>query len=196
MPNHPLAQQLLAACGVPLAAPSANRSGKISPTEAAHVAQELGDKVSFILDGGPCRVGVESTVVDISGPQPVLLRHGGITPKQLAEAGLHGLGTAQAGHALHSPGMLASHYAPGKPLRLNAQSAEKHEALLGFGHAPHATLNLSPSADVQEAAANLFRMLRALDAMTQYAGIAVMPIVHEGLGLAINDRLARAACRE
>ena len=196
MPNHPLALHLLEECGVPLAAPSANRSGKISPTDAAHVAQELGDKVSIILDGGACRVGLESTVVNMTSTPPQLLRPGGVTSAQLAQAGFTALAQPQPAAALHSPGMLASHYAPGKPVRLNAQAAEAGEALLGFGPAPLATLNLSHAADTQEAAANLFRMLRALDAMAEYRAIAVMPIPNTGLGSAINDRLMRAAHRE
>ena len=193
MPDHPLAQALLAAYGRPLAAPSANRSGAVSPTTAAHVAQSLGPDAALILDGGPCRVGVESTVLDLSGPVPLLLRPGGLAVETL-EAVLGerpGRPELLPGTAPRAPGMLASHYAPGLPVRLDAEAAAPGEALLGFGPGP-ATLNLSPSGDPTEAAANLFAMLRALD-RAEFTAIAVRPIPESGLGLAINDRLRRAA---
>ncbi|WP_173985332.1 L-threonylcarbamoyladenylate synthase [Magnetospirillum sp. SS-4] len=193
MPDHPVALALIAAAGRPLAAPSANRSGAVSPTEAGHVAECLGGRVALILDGGPCRVGVESTVLDLSGDRPAVLRPGGIEVETLeAVLGLalpHG---ADRPDAPRSPGQMESHYAPGLPVRPDAAFAESGEALLGFGPAEAATLNLSPSGDLEEAAANLFAMLRALD-RPEYGGIAVMPIPRYGLGLAINDRLRRAA---
>lgn len=193
MPDHPVAQALLAAYGKPLAAPSANRSGAVSPTEAAHVAQSLGPDAALILDGGPCRVGVESTVLDLSGPVPLLLRPGGLAVETL-EAVLGckpGRPELLPGTAPRAPGMLASHYAPGLPVRLDAEEARPGEALLGFGPGP-ATLNLSPAGDTTEAAAHLFAMLRALD-RAEFTAIAVRPIPESGLGLAINDRLRRAA---
>jgi L-threonylcarbamoyladenylate synthase len=202
VPAHPLALTLLEACGLPIAAPSANRSGKISPTSAEHVRQELGEEIA-ILDGGDCTVGIESTVVDMTG-EPAILRPGFVTAEQLALchpafiAGspsiLMGM-PQQARHDIKSPGMLESHYAPGKKLRLNATDVQKSEALLAFGApiggAMH-TQNLSRDENLQEAAANLFRMLRLADAGDANS-IAVMPIPETGLGIAINDRLRRAA---
>lgn len=202
VPAHPLAQALLHEARIPIAAPSANRSGHVSPTDAAHVQQELGQHVSMVLDGGPCHVGIESTVLDTTGGHIRLLRPGSVTPPMIEKL----LGRAPergAGGALLSPGMLESHYAPALPVRLNAVAAQAHEALLAFGPAlPGAgfTCNLSPGGNLQEAAANLFRMLRHLDAEGARRGltaIAVMPVPEDGehnaLGLAINDRLTRAA---
>ncbi len=193
MPDHPVAQELLRSCGRPLAAPSANASGTISPTQAAHVAQSLGDKVDLIIDGGACRVGLESTVIDLTGPIAAILRPGPITADEIA-AVIGPLGNADANPKhFKSPGQLASHYAPGLPLRLNVAAAKTGEAYLGFGSTSGATLNLSPGGDLREAAANLFAMMRALDDARAYQGIAVAPIPTAGIGLAINDRLARAA---
>ena len=194
VPAHPAAQALLSICGLPLAAPSANPSGAVSPTRAEHVAAALGDKVAMILDGGPCRVGVESTVVSLLGRTPVVLRPGGITVEQLSEALQTAIAveTGAAPEALRSPGQLPSHYAPILPVRLDATAARPGEALLGFGLAPAATRNLSETGDLQEAAANLFAMLRELD-RPDFSGIAVMPVPETGLGRAINDRLRRAA---
>jgi L-threonylcarbamoyladenylate synthase len=178
---------------VPVAAPSANVSGRVSPTTAQHVAAELGDKVAVILDGGPCAIGLESTVLDTTGAAPVLLRAGGVTAEEI-EA-LTGRPLAVAGSddtAPASPGMLTSHYAPARPLRMNAAEARPGEALLGFGPAPDATANLSPAGDLTQAAANLFALLRQLDT-PPWTGIAVMPVPETGLGRAINDRLRRAA---
>ncbi|RAU20623.1 threonylcarbamoyl-AMP synthase [Paramagnetospirillum kuznetsovii] len=192
MPDHPVALALIEAAGRPLAAPSANRSGAVSPTTAQHVAACLGERVSLILDGGPCRVGVESTVVDLSGDRPALLRPGGVEVETLeAVLGLVLPHAADSPDAPRSPGQLESHYAPSAPVRLNAQAVEAGWALLGFGPVA-ATLNLSPSGDLEEAAANLFAMLRAMD-RPGLSGIAVSPIPEYGLGLAINDRLRRAA---
>jgi L-threonylcarbamoyladenylate synthase len=197
VPAHAAAQGLLSVCGLPLAAPSANPSGGISPTRAEHVAATLGDKVAMILDGGPCRVGLESTVVSLLGSQPVILRPGGVTREQLEavlQAPVVVAGAAPSG-TLRSPGQLESHYAPSLPLRLNADSVQPDEALLGFGSRTVTTThfrNLSPTGNLEEAAANLFAMLRELD-RADCRGIAVMPIPETGLGVAINDRLRRAA---
>jgi L-threonylcarbamoyladenylate synthase len=193
-PGHPISQALLRAAGRPIAAPSANRSGRLSPTAAAHVAEELRDRVALILDGGPTAVGVESTVLDLSGAAPTLLRPGAVTLEQLAE--FLGPIAATRGGGVKSPGMLASHYAPSLPLRLQAVTAQPGEGLLAFGPvAPPGfveVLWLSRSGDLAEAAANLFAMLRRLD-RPSFSGIAVMPIPETGLGRAINDRLRRAA---
>ena len=196
VPAHPVAHALLRASGRPLAAPSANRSGNVSPTEAAPVGAELGDRVALILDGGKCPVGLESTVLDLTGAVPSLLRPGGVTLEALAALlGPIGLGDGDP-QAPRSPGQLASHYAPRLTLRLDAVAARPGEALLAFG--PHPLpgfaemLNLSPRGDLAEAAANFFAMLRRLD-RPEFAGIAAMPIPDVGLGRAINDRLRRAA---
>ena len=195
-PSHPVAQALLRATGRPLAAPSANSSGRISPTEAAHVAAELGERVALILDGGSCAVGLESTVLDLSGPTPTLLRPGGATLERLTEV-LGSIAVSESDpKAPRSPGQLASHYAPHLPVRINAVAPRPGEALLAFGpHPPPGfveMLNLSPSGDPAEAAANFFTMLRRLD-RPEFTGIAVVPIPDDGLGRAINDRLRRAA---
>jgi len=195
-PAHPVAQQLLRAAARPIAAPSANRSGRVSPTTAAHVAAELGRRVALILDGGACPVGIESTVLDLTGPTPVLLRPGGVTLESLAEV----FGVVETycpdEDAPRSPGRLPSHYAPNLPVRLNATSARPGDALLAFGpEAPPGfaeVLWLSRTGDLAEAAANLFAMLRRLD-RPDFSGIAVMRIPERGLGRAINDRLRRAA---
>lgn len=192
MPNHDVARGLIAAAGLPVAAPSANRSGAVSPTRAAHVAESLGARVALILDGGPCGVGIESTVVDLSGTEALLLRPGAVTRGMLEGVLGERLGAAAASDAPRSPGQLASHYAPSRPVRLEAREAGEGEALLGFGDTPAATLNLSPAGDLVEAAANLFAMLRALD-RPPFTAIAVATIPGEGLGEAINDRLRRAA---
>ena len=189
-PSHPIAQQLIAAAGRPLAAPSANPSGTVSPTRASHVAKGFGNKL-MILDGGPSPIGVESTVIGFGSDGPVMLRPGGVA-RQVIERIVGPLATHQTGGPVTSPGQLASHYAPNARLRLNAAAAAPGEVLLGFGpEAPAGGLNLSPSGNLAEAAANLFAMLRALDAEAE--AIAVMPIPAAGLGEAINDRLSRAA---
>jgi L-threonylcarbamoyladenylate synthase len=196
VPAHPLAQQLLYCARRPIAAPSANRSGRVSPTTAQHVAADLGDGVAMILDGGPCPVGVESTVLDLTGARPMLLRPGGVAVEDLERVlGLIDIAIPDT-RAPRSPGQMSSHYAPALPVRLDATSARAGEALLAFG--PETLpgfaemLNLSPRGDLAEAAANLFAMLRRLDRL-EFSGIAVMPIPEEGLGRAINDRLRRAA---
>ncbi len=194
VPAHEDARRLLNAAGVPVAAPSANRSGRLSPTTARHVADDLGDRVAVILDGGPCRIGLESTVIDLAGARPAILRQGGLTQEML-ESALGGplavAGTEET--APRSPGMLASHYAPSRPVRPDAVKSRPGEAMLGFGPGyAGAEGNLSETGDLVEAAANLFACLHALD-RPEYAGIAVAPIPEEGLGRAINDRLRRAA---
>ncbi len=191
VPSHPAARALLVAAGVPIAAPSANKSGRISPTRAAHVEEEFANTVDMILDGGRSEVGLESTIVALL-PQPTLLRPGSIAREDIEAALERPLADFQAGK-VQSPGQLLSHYAPRASLRLNAAEAMPGEALLGFGpRAPEGALNLSADGDLREAAANLFASLRALDA-SKPSRIAVMPIPLTGLGEAINDRLRRAA---
>ena len=195
VPAHPVARSLIQAFGGPVVAPSANRSGHVSPTSAAHVLADLRGRIDLIIDAGPCAVGVESTIVSCLA-QPTLLRPGGV-PREAIEIVLGGaLATPPvADDAPVAPGMLSSHYAPKTALRLDADSAENGEALLAFGMAPAfsgATLNLSARGDLVEAAANLFSHLRTLDA-SGVRRIAVMKVPHEGLGEAINDRLKRAA---
>lgn len=194
VPSHPVAQALLAACRCPVAAPSANRSGAVSPTTARHVAESFAGGLAMILDGGPCAVGLESTVVDLTDARPALLRFGGIADDAI-EAVVGPLLLPGGGGSLHqtprSPGMLQRHYAPRLPLRINAAAPREGEALLAFGPAAKGDRNLSPGGDVREAAANLFAMLRDLD-RGSYTGIAVMPVPDRGLGRAINDRLRRA----
>jgi L-threonylcarbamoyladenylate synthase len=196
VPAHKVAQTLLMMAGVPLAAPSANPSGRLSPTEADHVLNDLGDKVEFVIDDGPCAIGVESTVLSLLEDKPRILRPGAVTAEQLSEALREPVETdagADDAAAPRSPGRLLSHYAPNLPIRLGATGAEPGEALLGFGaEAPKDALNLSAAGDLQEAAANLFAMLRKLDD-PKHRAIAVMPIPDTGLGRAINDRLRRAA---
>lgn len=190
VPDHPVAQAVLREFAGPIAAPSANPSGRVSPTTAAHVVDGLGHKINGLIDGGPCGVGLESTIVSCVD-RPALLRAGGI-PAEALEACL---GTALA-HTVDpakpvAPGQLASHYAPKGTVRLNALTTEKDEVLLGFGPVD-AALNLSPSGDLTEGAARLFDCLHQLDAMGA-AKIAVSPVPDHGLGRAINDRLRRAA---
>jgi L-threonylcarbamoyladenylate synthase len=200
-PDHAVARALLAACRRPLAAPSANPSGCASPTTAAHVANGLGARVELILDGGPCRVGLESTVLDLSVARPRLLRLGAIGPEDIArrlgQPVADASGETAADDQEHlSPGMSRRHYAPAIPLRLGASEVRAGEALLAFGadvpETPGPVRNLSPAGDLVEAAANLFAMLHDLD-RSGAAAIAVMPIPDQGLGRAINDRLRRAA---
>ncbi|MDP6342337.1 MAG: L-threonylcarbamoyladenylate synthase [Alphaproteobacteria bacterium] len=192
VPSHPGAHELLRAIGRPIAAPSANRSGRISPTRAEHVADEMGDRVALILDGGPCRIGLESTVVGFREDRPVLLRPGGVPLEDLREAVGEVEVWSGAAAQPRSPGQMQSHYAPRKPLRLNAAGAEPGESLLGFAATPGASADLSPTGDLVEAAANLFDLLRQLDQGPGEA-IAVAAIPEGGLGRAINDRLRRAA---
>jgi L-threonylcarbamoyladenylate synthase len=197
VPAHPVARDLIAAFGGPIAAPSANRSGHVSPTTAAHVAADLCDAVACILDAGPCEVGLESTIIGLAGGEADLLRPGAVARDAVErvlgrELAVPGDGTIAA------PGMLASHYAPNAALRLDAAEVRPGEALIAFGALPPAraelavaTVNLSRSGDLAEAAANLFSALRELD--EKAPTIAVMPIPDAGVGEAINDRLRRAA---
>ncbi len=201
VPAQATALALLRAAGRPLAAPSANRSGQVSPTTAAHVMDGLSGRIAAVLDSGPCPVGVESTVLDLTGPRPALLRPGGV-PAETVEAlvGRIERGTPHApARNPRSPGLLASHYAPTLPVRLNADAVGTDEALLAFGPAlpgAETVFMLSADGDLREAAANLFAGLRWLDTEGQRRGlrrIAAMRVPGQGLGLAINDRLARAA---
>ena len=196
VPEHPLAQHLLAAFGGPVAAPSANPSGKLSPTTAQHVLQGLDGKIEAVIDGGACGVGLESTVVMPTSEGVLLLREGGI-PKEAIEQCIGGaVSTKEMEDQPVSPGQLLTHYAPNTAVRLNVTSPRSDELLLGFGpDAADAALNLSPSADTREAAKNLFAFLRELDALADLEGktIAVSPVPMVGLGAAINDRLTRAA---
>jgi len=201
VPAHPVATRLLHAFGGPIAAPSANRSGGISPTSAAHVLAGLDGRIAAVIDSGPCRVGLESTVIDLSGPTPTLLRPGGVSLESLQAATSRqwSVVSGQPAEAVRSPGLLLSHYAPNLPLRINAQTASPVEALLAFGPPiPGAALcyQLSETANLNEAAARLFDGLHWLDANAparNLTRIAAMPIPAHGLGRAINDRLTRAA---
>lgn len=194
VPDHPVALDLLRAADRPIVAPSANRSGRISPTSARHVMEELAGRIDAILDDGPTTVGLESTIVSCLG-EPVLLRCGGVSVEAIEACLGRRLAAASQGPVV-APGMLASHYAPDAPVRLAAAAALPHEGVLDFGgilagQGAGPYLDLSASGDLIEAAANLFAHLRRLDGTA--AGIAVAPIPRTGIGLAINDRLARAA---
>ncbi|MGZ8371741.1 MAG: L-threonylcarbamoyladenylate synthase [Rhodoplanes sp.] len=204
VPDHPVARTLLVALGRPVVAPSANRSGHVSPTTAAHVLADLGGRIDLIIDGGPTPIGVESAIVACVGGTPQLLRPGGLAREQIARALGHEVAQAPsaiapADEAPLAPGMLSSHYAPRSALRLGVKRVRPGEALLAFGPAlpegagtAAALLNLSENGDLIEAAANLFAYLRELDRRGA-TGIAVMAIPDHGLGAAINDRLRRAA---
>ena len=183
VPAHPAMQALLRAVGRPLAAPSANASGSISPTRAEHVMKSLGGRIPLVIDGGPTERGLESTIVTATGGELRLLRRG---PIQVGAS-------ESTTDLIEAPGQLASHYAPSKPLRLNADEAEADEYLIGFGPIPgHSTL--SASGDLVEAAAKLFDLLHQAEA-SPFSGIAVAPVPDQGLGAAINDRLRRATAR-
>ncbi len=208
VPDHKIARALITAAGVPLVAPSANKSGSLSPTTPSHVADGLGDGANMILADGACRVGLESTVVDLSGDVPFILRPGAITAEEVSR--VLGVDVALASENdvnPKSPGMLLKHYAPDAPVRLNAIDLEAGEALLAFGSIkfmgvkgggaaadlPETQIrNLSEDGDLHEAAANLFAMLKDLD-RAEHSKIAVMTVPENGLGVAINDRLRRAA---
>lgn len=208
VPAHKVARQLLRACGLPVAAPSANISGQVSPTAPAHVAEGLMDRVGIILAGGACEIGLESTVIDISGDEPVILRPGSITAQEISHVVGVDVRVDDGDHdAPKSPGQLLKHYAPQVPVRLNAVDLQPGEALLAFGSdrfmgirgggaarnlPDSARLNLSEEGDLYEAASNLFAMLRLLD-RPEHRAIAVMAIPDVGIGAAINDRLRRAA---
>lgn len=192
VPNHPVALELLRRLGKPLVGPSANPSGRVSPTTADHVRRHIGSKLAAILDGGRCKVGVESSVVSFLEPTPALLRPGGLSRGEIEQ--VIGIGLAVETHAArpHAPGQLTSHYAPRADIRLHAEAPRQGEVYLGFGPLhDHGPYNLSATGDMVEAAANLFRMLHELDA-SGVQTIAVAPIPLHGLGEAINDRLMRA----
>ncbi len=192
VPAHPLARDLLTRFGGPVAAPSANPSGRVSPTRAAHVIEGLSGRIEAVVDGGPCAVGVESTILSVD--PPLLLRPGGVPVEALEAALGHSLATGGSATAPNAPGQLASHYAPVAPVRLNAAYGEAGEVFVGFGPAAPGAVTLSASGDLTEAAANLFHILRAADRLAGQGGrIAFAPVPETGLGRAINDRLRRAA---
>ena len=196
VPAHPTAQALVKAAATPIAAPSANRSGEVSPTSAAHVVGSLGDAVDLIVDDGPCEIGLESTVLDLSQPEPMILRPGVISEDDL-EPLVGKLATSDGQSAApRAPGLLLRHYATRIPLRMMASAVDENEALLAFGPNPlkgaKVSENLSRRGDFLEAASNLFAMMHTLD-RPDCAGIAVMPVPDYGIGRAINDRLQRAA---
>jgi L-threonylcarbamoyladenylate synthase len=196
VPAHAVAHEFLDAVERPIAAPSANRSGRVSPTTAAHVAADLDGRVDLIIDGGPTTLGLESTIVAVEGETVRLLRPGGATVEDIERVLGYPMEKGEASDERPtSPGQLRSHYAPRLPVRLNAGAVSASEALLAFGRpldGAAATLNLSEDENLTEAAANLFAMLRQLDDK-RFSAIAVMPVPANGLGLAINDRLHRAA---
>jgi L-threonylcarbamoyladenylate synthase len=198
VPGHPVASALLTVVDRPVSAPSANRSGKVSPTSAQHVLGEMLGQVAAVLDCGPCVVGLESTVLDLSGAEPRLLRPGGVSVEELEQV-IGPLARGVDAGTVRSPGMLASHYAPALPVRLDAESVAMDEVQLAFGPplpGSAAVFQLSEVCDLRQAAGRLFEGLRWLDAegvRLQARGIAAMPIPGQGLGLAINDRLSRAA---
>ncbi|MGC8201555.1 L-threonylcarbamoyladenylate synthase [Aliiroseovarius sp. PTFE2010] len=188
VPAHPVAQALLAGAAMPIAAPSANPSGRISPTDATHVLGGLGGRIDAVLDGGACGVGVESTIVGLTG-HPTLLRPGGLASEDIERV----LGQPLAEHSgeINAPGQLSSHYAPDAAVRLNATTRRDDEFWIGFGDCPGADINLSPKGDLVEAATTLFAALHTANASAR--AIAVAPVPDTGLGRAINDRLRRAA---
>lgn len=190
LPSHPAMRALIEAAGVPLAAPSANRSGAISPTRAAHVQASLGGRISLIIDAGPTSDGLESTIVRPDETAVALLRPGPITAEAITAACALPV-TQPQGEGISAPGQLTSHYAPSKPLRLNCAAPVEGQFHIGFGPGP-CQRNLSPAGDLDEAAANLFAALHEADA-SAFAGITVAPVPQRGIGIAINDRLRRAA---
>lgn len=199
MPNHPLALKLIKAAGVPIAAPSANRFKCISPTTARHVAESLGDKVDMILDGGPCAIGVETTIIDLTTPEIVMLRAGGLSKEELeAFTGEKVCISHGDPNKPSAPGQLLKHYAPRMPMRINVAETDVRpdEFFIGFGNVGNADVNLSPAGDLREAAANLFAFMREAETHTECRGIAMSPIPETGLGLAINDRIRRASYLE
>ena len=192
LPAHPVARALLAEFGGPLAAPSANPSGRISPVTAAHVLAGLGGRIAAVIDGGACAVGLESTILDATGAAPVLLRAGGLATEAVEALGLT-LGSPRT-DKITAPGQLASHYAPRGRVRLDVTAPEAGEIWVGFGPCPVAALSLSQTGDLTEAAARLFHALHEADTLAGPEGrIAFAPVPDTGLGRAINDRLHRAA---
>lgn len=197
VPAHPIALKILELASLPLAAPSANPSESISPTSAIHVEKAFRDtkELSMIIDGGPCDIGLESTIIDLTEEKPILLRPGKITQEDL-KSFIEEFSDIHSEIQPKAPGQLKRHYAPSIPLKMNIQEVNERQALLAFGPSPlmgaKKTLNLSPTADLIEAAANLFSMLHELD-NPEFQTIVVMPIPQKGVGIAINDRLSRAA---
>ena len=200
VPSDSVALRLLRTFAGPVAAPSANRSGKVSPTEAPHVIADLSGRINAVIDGGPCMHGIESTIVSTQGGQAKVLRHGAIPEEMIIARNMPTPKFAPAGSTPVTPGQLASHYAPRSKLRLNAAKPDPSELWLAFGPGcAGAEYNLSDSGDLAEAAANLFALLRSIDEDAFRCGkraVAVSPIPAHGLGAAINDRLSRAAHRE
>ncbi len=195
MPNHPMALDLIRRSGVPIVAPSANKYQSISPTTAQHVADSLGAAVDMILDGGACKVGVESTIIDMTGKQIMLLRAGGTAKEDIEEFLGEKIAIAEENPSLPTaPGQMRRHYAPQNRLRINVTTPEKDEFYIGFG-SYDGDLNLSPRGDLCEAASCLFAYLRQADARAQHGKIAIAPIPLQGLGLAINDRIKRASAK-
>ncbi|MDC0196196.1 L-threonylcarbamoyladenylate synthase [Gammaproteobacteria bacterium] len=195
IPSNKIAQNLIKEAACPIAAPSANSSGKISPTNAEHVRESLSDRIPYIINGGSCTIGLESTVINLSDNIPILLRSGGI-PIDKLEKIIGPVSACDNDSMILSPGMLKRHYAPDTPIRLNATKFSKTESVIGFGpDSPHSALNLSSTGDLIEAAANLFNFMHKLN-KPGAKPIAVMPIPEVGLGLAINDRLRRSAANE
>lgn len=194
-PNHHVALELIKKSGLPIAAPSANRSQSLSPTTAEAVYESLGERVDMILDGGACMVGVESTIIDLTNPQAYILRAGGITKEDL-ELALGEKVYISDGNPEKptSPGQLLKHYAPAKRFRINAFFPEGDELFIGFGEMNvRCELNLSPTGDLREAASNLFSFMRMADKNPRFRKIAMAPIPEEGVGVAINDRIRRAS---
>lgn len=197
MPNHPIALELIKKSGTPIAAPSANKFKSISPTTAHHVYNSLGGKVDMILDGGRCTVGVETTIIDLTTKDIVMLRAGGMSKEELEEyTGEKILISHGDPNKPSAPGQLLKHYAPSRELRINVTEPKADEFYIGFGNTPNAHINLSPSANLREAAANLFAYLRFADQQSNFKGIAIAPIPENDLGLAINDRIKRASYKE
>ena len=197
MPRHKVALDLIKKSGVPIVAPSANKSQTISPTTAMHVADSLGDKVDMILDGGQCQVGVESTIIDLTSKDVVLLRAGGVAVEDLeAFLGQKILISHGNPNLPTSPGQMLKHYAPSHEFRINAHCREDGEFFIGFGDVKDCDLNLSESGDLIEAAANLFSYMRIADSDKTHTKIAMSPVPEKGLGLAINDRIRRAAYKK
>lgn len=196
MPDHPIALELIRLSDVPIVAPSANKYQAVSPTKAEHVADGLGDKVDMILDGGACRVGVESTIIDLTRSKIVMLRAGGTAKEDIEEFLNEKIIISNGNPDMPTaPGQLLRHYAPGNTLRINTKTPQKDEFFIGFG-VINGDLNLSPGGDLTEAAANLFAFLRIADQNASYGKIAIAPIPEYGLGLAINDRLKRASYKK
>lgn len=195
VPVHPIAQMVLSAVGEPLVAPSANLSGRISSTQAQHVESFFENRIAAVIDGGDCYYGLESTILDLSIDQPTILRQGAVTRENLEEVLESQVSISSSLEKIKAPGQLKKHYSPQLPLRMNIENPKEDEAYIGFGNR-ECHYNLSPSKDLTEAAANLFKMLHAADDGSKYKGIAVAPIPMESVGVAINDRLSRACSKE